>query len=197
MSMNRFLLSFTAMITLGMVSLGNICAFPFVPFSLAAVSLPFLGKTASAASSAKGNVDKTLTQVDDLILYVKVFLLFATALLLIVFVAWALRAIRRSRRRKKCLGVLKVLHRVQSDLAFLKGAAAGIKKHKLVEQSKRDAITILSSLVTRRFFRKKLGVFTHGRMIESFALIQAGTVDLEGQEVLVDQWIKAVSFLAQ
>lgn len=170
-------------------------SFSFIPLSLAALGLPLFGK---AASSAKHGVRKTLNNVDNVMLYAKLFLALATFVLCAVFITWFLLAIRRHLRNKKIDQVMKLLYQLQSDLVLLHGVKSISDSQKNISiKSIREAARLLKDKMSVRFLKKKLGKNAFNRMLESLVLIESGKMDYDGQIILVDQWLRTFDLMSR
>jgi len=173
-------------------------SFPFIPLSLAALGLPLFGGMAGA-SSTKGNVKRTLANVDGVVGYVKLFLVAMTVTLFFILLIVGIRALKRYIRRKKLYWLINLLYRIQSDLVLIKGGRS-LSENQLgeIESSKKEAISIFKNngiVYWSRFFRKNLGFYAYNRIIQACQMMENGKISVDGQMVLVEQWLKTFDLL--
>lgn len=160
--------------------------------SLQAFKIPFFGK------SSGGGVKRTLANVDDVLWYARIFLLFITVLITILICIWVLRLIVKKMQLKKLRNVVKLLHRIQSDLVFLQEKKALPKQQLLeIELSKKETIGILRDKISTRFFVTRLGRHSHLRLLETLDLMENEKITQENQLVMVEQWLKTIDVLCR
>lgn len=173
-------------------------AFPFIPFSLAALGLPLFG---SVASSTKGDVKKTLANVDGMVGYVKLFLMAITIILFFILLIWCIKSVKRSFRRKKIHSIINLLHRIQTNIVMLKDKALlSTDQIKNIELSKKEAFSAFkydSVESKKKFLRKNLGFSAYKSINQSCKLIEIGKIGLDGQMILVEQWLKKFDLLCR
>lgn len=170
-----------------MFGFGPLGALPFGPL-LGALGVPFLG---SAASSAKGAVKDTLTNVDKTIFLAKILLILAIIFLLTIAVVWGIVLIKRAKCKKHVKKVMAVLYDMQADLILLKGSTENGDTYKA---SIKGGFKELKALIGTKLFKKKLGVKAYDKMV---ATLVSNKMDIDGQLVLVDQWLKTFSLMGR
>jgi len=162
----------------------NLC--PFWPIIGLGVGVPIFGGVASAKSlSAK----QVFYDVEVVLLYVKLFLLFATFLSLIILSIWLLNFIKKRRSKFFFDQVIKLFSRLQADLSFIKSSSSLTEDQlKLAKISKNKLIDSLFKNFENKFFVKNIDYHLMRRMLDSLEIIKRDEVSVDEQIKLVDQW---------
>jgi len=191
MSMNRLrgFRYFISSIVFCLIGIDIWGAIPFAPLTFAALWVPLFGK----ASGAKAKVNHTMTNVDNIVTYLKLFLIVISAILLAVFLLLVLQKLRKRSRRRMVRTAMTLFHRLQADLVMM----YSIAKEKFIEleSSKKDTINLLKEHLQKRFFRKKLDRHAYHRIHESLALFEINKIDPKNQIIMIDQWLKTLDLL--
>ena len=149
------------------VDTGSLQAFIFVPLTLIGLGIPTLlcGQAAGKKAGIESAVRQTITNVDQAVVFVRLFLFALGIVIAFLLLCWAIKSVRTMICRRRFRNVLSLLYRLQSDVVLLKNASV-LEKEELfsLELSKKEVITILLQLFRRRFFMKKMGVYLHNRI---------------------------------
>lgn len=163
---------------------------PFLPLSLLAIGIPFLGGSASA----KAGIRKTLANVNGAVWYTKAFLLGLTTIFVIVLVIWTIMLLAKRRRQRKICSIATLLQRIESDTALIK------EKDKLESEllnnavvSKQKALVILEKEASRPFFKNHFGELNYKQLVDTIDLIKQDKINIENQILLIQQWQKTIS----
>jgi hypothetical protein len=162
---------------------------PFLPLSLLAVGLPFIGGSASA----KAGIKKTLANVNGAVWYTKAFLLGLTTVFVAVLVVWTVVLLSKRRRQRKISRIATLLQRIESDTALIR------EKDKLESEllghaiaSKQKALIVLETEISKPFFKKHFGELNHQQLITNIDLMKQDKINVENQILLIHQWQKAI-----
>lgn len=170
--------------------------FFFIPSFLALWGLPIISDI--AAAGVKKGVKRTLANVEDVIYYVRIFLLFASVVIVILLMIWGIRWLIRRRHYRKVREIITLLHRIQSDLSLLQEGEALPKEYLLdISLSKKEAIGMLRSLISHKFFKARIGPHAYQRMEDTFSLIEDDKMSFKNQSVLITQWIRTIDLLCR
>jgi len=148
-----------------------------------------------ANSSTKSAIAATLANVNWAVAVFLIFLLVAS----ILFVFLGIRRLKKLVVRKKYSGIVKLLYRLKSDLILLEGLAVGLveEQRKAIESSKKEALSLLQSVLKEQCFLKRLGQHAYDRMLQTFSLVENEKLALSSQVALVDRWLKTFDLLSR
>lgn len=173
-------------------SLYSLIPLPIVLPSLGLSSMFFGGQAISAKKAKIENaVRSTIENVDEVVFYVRIFLLAAFIVAFLVLLFLGIRALRKVLLRRKFSELIVSLRRIQSDLIVLSNLSDSDEVLK-IKLSKKDSINIVLNLLQKKFFLKKLGKHFCNRMVESLKMIGAEKIDTQNQFTLIEQWLKSI-----
>lgn len=168
-------------------------AYPLWPLVGAAIAVPVLnGITGAKTIKAKA----TLSNVNQMVLYVNWFLLALAVLVFLGAVLWVVKAIQKERQKRLFRQVVSILASIQSDISVLNsGTVVSAGQAQLIAESKKEMVKNLIKLLGDKFFVKKLDGHVLKRMVGSLELVRDESVGYDNQLVFVDQWMRKLSLV--
>lgn len=163
-------------------------AFPFWPLIGSGLALTGFG---SYVSSKAAKAKEMLSNVDDVIFLVQLFLIAVSLLVLFLFFIWLVKFVQKKRSKRKFRDAVSLLAALKSDVVLLnEGAAFSSNELGKRNQTKNDAISALIKMLQNKFFGKKLDAQSRKQAIESLEMIRMESINSENQLILLDLWLQ-------
>jgi hypothetical protein len=154
-------------------------AFAFGPALLGAAGIPIFGGMMSGGASAAKSLLKDAGTTIGLI---KLFLLLASVLSVLLILGFIARSIFRSIAKKRIMGVVSTLSRLNTEIVLEKNS---VKKR---SKSKKTLISKLLKLSKCKKFLKYLDKDIAKKYLDSLRAIKLGKVSRNNQGAILDHW---------
>jgi len=161
----------------------------FGPLVGMGVSLTALGSMGIKGDSA----NELLHQAQEVIVLLKLFLIFATFLLAVGLFVWFVRLYKNAKKKGELEQVVALLASLQSDLLVLQGNPAH-NELEAKKQSRHKIVEKLLTLLQRNFFTKEFNSHLLARILDLLHRIKNDKRSFEKQLAAVDSLLYSGAF---